>query len=85
MGAERLHLGRLFQRARHIAVSQPKAEKKAPRVASGHPPHIIKEIQDAEVETAKRIADGTAGTDAKDKAELAEYFNEKLGREEFNA
>ncbi|MCQ3810526.1 MAG: hypothetical protein KTV68_08240 [Acidimicrobiia bacterium] len=85
MGAERLHLGRLFQRARHIAVPQSKAGKKAPRADSGHPPHIIKEIQDAEVETAKRIADGSAGADAKDKAELAEYFNDKLGRDEFTA
>ncbi len=85
MGAERLHLGRLFQRARHIAVPQPKANKKAPRAGAGHPPHVIKEIQDAEVETAKRIAEGTAGADAKDKSELAAYFNEKLGREEFTA
>ena len=85
MGAERLHLGRLLQRARHIAVPQPKAEKKAPQTVSGHPPHIIEEIQDADVETARRIADGTAGADAKDKAELAAYFNEKLGREEFTA
>lgn len=59
------------------------APKNAPLAASGHPPHIIKEIQDAEVKRARRIADGTAGADAKDKAELAEYFNEKLGREEF--
>ena len=85
MGAERLHLGRLFQRARRIAVSQPRAKKMVPRAASGHPPHVIKEIQSAEVETAKRIAEGTAGVDAKDKSELAAYFNEKLGREEFTA
>lgn len=85
MGAERLHLGRLLQRARHIAAPQPKAKQEAPRAAAGHPPHVIKEIQDAEAETAKRIAEGTAGADAKDKSELAAYFNEKLGREEFTA
>ena len=54
-----------------MAVPKPDAYRKAPRAASGHPPHIIKEIQDAETKTAKRIADGTTGADTKGKSELA--------------
>lgn len=85
MGAERLHLGRLFQRARHTAMPKRKAESLPPQEPAEHPRRVIEQIQEAELETAKRIADGTADADAKDKSELAEYFNEKLGRQEFTA
>ncbi len=85
MGAERLHLGQLFQRARHPATPKQKAEGLSALEPAEHPRRVIKQIQQAELETAKRIADGTADADAKDKSELAEYFNEKLGRQEFTA
>ena len=85
MGAERLHLGRLFQRARHTATPKQEAEGLPAQEPLEHPRRVIKQIQQAELETAKRIADGTADADAKDKSELAEYFNEKLGRQEFTA
>ncbi len=83
MGAERLHLGRLFQQARHTAMQKRKAESLPRQQPAEHPQLVIEQIQRAELETAKRIADGTADADAKDKSELAEYFNEKLGRQEF--
>ena len=60
-----------------------KAESLPRQEPAEHPQGVIEQIQQAELETAKRIADGTADADAKDKSELAEYFNEKLGRQEF--
>ena len=83
MGAERLRLGWLFQRARHTAMPKRKAESLPRQEPAEHPQRVIEQIQQAELETAKRIADGRADADAKDKSELAEYFNEKLGRQEF--
>lgn len=85
MGAERLHLGRFFQRDRQNTVARSRTEKAPARQADTHTPRVVKQIQDAESDVAKRIAKGTAGHDAKDKTELTEYFNEKLGREEFTA
>ncbi|WP_419845612.1 hypothetical protein [Candidatus Poriferisocius sp.] len=85
MGAERLHLGRLFQRARHTAIPKRRAQSLSAQESAEHPPQVIKQIQEAELETAKRIAEGTADADAKDRSELAEYFNKKLGRQEFTA
>ncbi len=85
MGAERLHLGRFFQRDRQNTVARSRTENAPAQQANPETPRIIKQIQDAETDVAKRIAEGTAGHDAKDKTELAEYFNEKLGREEFTA
>ena len=85
MGAERLHLGRIFQRDRQNTIPRSRSEKASARKVEPHTPRVVKQIQDAETDVAKRIAGGTAGHDAKDKTELAEYFNEKLGREEFTA
>ena len=85
MGAERLHLGRWFQRSRQDAVTRPTTEKTLPQDSQPHSSRVIRRVQKAEVDLAKRIEEGTAGGDAKDKAELAEYFNQKLGREEFTA
>lgn len=83
MDAERLRLSQLFQRARHTAMPKRKADSLPRQEPAEHPQRVIEQIQQAELETAKRIADGTADADAKGKSEMAEYFNEKLGRQEF--